>query len=100
MHTATFRWTAAVGTAQGRLFGMTNEGTHRKPAFKGCQQCGDPGVMEGRLCGWLVGASDPTLVGAQVAAAYRFAFEPSEKGGEGRLQGTIEGLVVRNLRSD
>ena len=52
--------------------------------------------MEGRLCGRLVRATDRALTGAQVTAAYRFAFDPSEKGGEGGLQGTFEGLVVRN----
>jgi hypothetical protein len=96
MHTATFSWRTAVGIVQGRLSGMTNEGTHREPAFRGCQECGERGVMEGRLCGRLVRAADPALAGAQVTAAYRFAFEPSDKGGEGSLQGTVEGLVVRN----
>jgi hypothetical protein len=52
--------------------------------------------MEGRLCGRVTRASDPALLGAQVTAAYRFAFEPNEKGGEGPLRGTLEGLVVRN----
>lgn len=96
MHTATFVWRTSVGIVQGRMSGMTNEGTHREPAFKGCQECGEVGVMEGRLCGRLVRATDPALVGAQVTAAYRLAFEPSEKGGEGGLRGTLEGLVVRN----
>ena len=51
------------------------EGTHREPAFKDCQQCGDTGLMEARLCGRLATA-DPALVGAQVTAAYRFAYDP------------------------
>ncbi len=96
MHTGTFVWRTSVGIVQGRMSGMTNEGTHREPAFKGCQECGELGVMEGRLCGRLVRATDRSLVGAQVTAAYRFAFKPNEKGGDGELQGTIEGLVVRN----
>jgi hypothetical protein len=96
MHTGTFVWRTAAGILQGRMSGMTNEGTHREPAFNGCQECGDRGVMEGRLCGRLVRVADPALAGAQVTAAYRFAFDPGEKGGEGGLQGTIEGLVVRN----
>jgi len=95
-HVGTFVWRTSVGTIQGRMSGMTNEGTHREPAFDGCQKCGDVGVMEGRLCGRLVRASDPALIGAQVTAMYRFAFEPSEKGGEGSLRGTIEGVVVRS----
>ena len=96
MHTGTFAWQTAAGIVQGRMSGMTNEGTHREPAFEGCQKCGDLGVMEGRLCGRLVDAADPGLARAQVTAAYRFAFGADDKGGEGRLQGTIEGLVVRN----
>ena len=96
MHTATFDWRTPIGIVQGRMSGMTNEGTHREPAFKACQRCGDRGVMEGRLCGRLVRAADPALVGAQVTAAYRLAFDPTEKGGEGALVGTLEGLVVRN----
>jgi hypothetical protein len=95
LHTGTFQWRTTVGILQGRLSGMTNEGTHREPAFQGCQTCGDIGVLEGRLCGRLVRASDPQLVGAQVTGAYRFRFDPNEKGGEGGLVGTIEGLVVR-----
>jgi hypothetical protein len=96
MHTGTFIWHTAAGTVQGRMSGMTNEGTHREPAFKRCQRCDDRGVMEGRLCGRLVEAADPALVGVQVTAAYRFAFDPGEEGGRGALRGTIEGLVVRN----
>lgn len=96
LHTATFQWRTPMGIVTGRMSGMTNEGTHREPAFKGCQQCGDVGVLEGRLCGRLVRSREPRLTGAQVTAAYRFAFEPTEKGGEGTLVGTIEGLVVRS----
>jgi hypothetical protein len=95
LHVGTFVWRTSAGVVQGRLSGMTNEGTHREPAFKGCQECGERGVMEGKLCGRLVRASDPKLAGAQVTAAYRFAFEPNEKGGGGTLRGTVEGVVVR-----
>ena len=98
MHAGTFVWNTAAGRVEGRMSGMTNEGTHREPAFKACQECGDRGVMEGRLCGRLVRAADPALTGAQVTAAYRFAFDAGERGGEGALQGTVEGLVVRNCR--
>jgi hypothetical protein len=99
LHTGTFVWRSSAGLVQGRMSGMTNEGTHREPAFKGCQRCNERGVMEGRLCGRLIRPEDPKLAGAQVTAAYRFAFEPSEKGGEGDLRGTLEGLVVRNCET-
>jgi hypothetical protein len=94
-HTASYAWTSSAGLVRGRLQGMTNEGTHREPPFKGCQRCDDRGVMEGRLTGKVTQASDPRLVGAQVVAAYRMNFDPSEDGGEGAVTGTVEGLVVR-----
>lgn len=52
--------------------------------------------MEGRLCGTVVRPAEPRLAGAQVVAAYRIRFDPSEKGGEGAVAGTLEGLVVRS----
>jgi hypothetical protein len=100
MHTATFVWQSAVATVtvQGRLAGMTNEGTHREPAFSACQRCDERGIMEGRLCGRIVRTADPRLTGAQVAAAYRLRFDPGEDGGQSPVTGTIEGLVVRTCR--
>ena len=100
LHAGTFVWRTSVGVVQGRLSGMTNEGTHREPAFKGCQECGERGVMEGKLCGRLVRAADPKLAGAQVTAAYRFAFEPTEKGGEGGLRRHHRGAGRPVLRAD
>jgi hypothetical protein len=64
----------------------------------GRSRFGGSRCISGRLCGRLVRAADPALTGAQVAAAYRFAFDAGERGGEGALQGTVEGLVVRNCR--
>jgi hypothetical protein len=98
MHTGTFVWQSAAAVVQGRLSGMTNEGTHREPAFNACQRCDDHGVMEGRLCGKVVRTTDPRLTGAQVFAVYRLRFDPGEDGGQGAVTGTIEGLVVRTCR--
>ncbi|GAA3643878.1 hypothetical protein [Microlunatus ginsengisoli] len=95
IHAARFQLRTAIGIVSGRMSGMTNEGTHREPAFKGCQECGDVGVMEGQMCGRVSRAKDPAMRGLQLTAAYRFAFEPDEKGGNGGLAGTIEGVVVR-----
>jgi hypothetical protein len=100
MHTGTFIWKPAAGIAQGRLSGMTNEGTHREPAFDACQRCDERGVMEGRLCGRIIRPADRRLAGAQVFAVYRLRFDPSESGGQGPVAGTIEGLVVRTCRTD
>ena len=94
-HSGTFRWRTSAGIVQGHLRGMTNEGTHRKPAFDGCQKCGDDNVMEGRLCGRLVRPTDEKLAGIQVTAAYRIRYDSSEGGGVGGVAGTIEGLLIR-----
>ena len=95
MHTATFLWRSQAGIVQGTLSGLTNQGTHRAPAFEECQKCGETGVMEGRLCGRLVRATEPRLSGAEVVAAYRLRFDSSNEGALGGVRGTLEGLVVR-----
>lgn len=100
MHTATFSWRTRIGILRGQMSGMTNEGTHREPVFEGCQKCDERGVMEGMLCGQVVRAEDKNMVGAQVTAAYRLSFDPSELGGEGAIRGTLEGLVVREGSTD
>ncbi|SDD30162.1 hypothetical protein SAMN05660690_3935 [Geodermatophilus telluris] len=95
VHTATFTWRSRAGVVHGTLSGLTNQGTHRAPAFDACQRCGDTGVMEGRLCGRLVRAGEPRLAGAEVVAAYRLRFDASSAGAVGGVRGTLEGLVVR-----
>jgi hypothetical protein len=96
MHTATFSWRSRAGLVQGTLSGLTNEGTHRAPAFGECQKCSEVGVMEGRLCGRLIRAAEPRLTGAEVVAAYRLRFDASSSGALGGVRGTIEGLIVRS----
>ena len=98
VHTATFSWRSQAGLVQGTLSGLTNEGTHRPPAFDECQKCGDTGVMEGRLCGRLVRTPEPRLLDAEVVAAYRLRCEVSGEGVLGGVRGTLEGLVVRTCR--
>jgi hypothetical protein len=93
-HAGDFVWTGAGVQATGRMSGITNAGTHREPAFKPCQKCDEPGVMEGRLCGQIVESQDPALKGCQIVAVYRIKFDPSEKGGQGAVRGVIEGVIV------
>lgn len=95
MHTGSFRWRTATTVIAGQLSGMTNEGTHREPAFRPCQSCDERGVMEGRFCGRVLRSEDPNLADAQVFGAYRLRFDPSEGGGSGAVSGTLEGVVVR-----
>ena len=99
MHTGTFRWRAATTLIAGQLSGMTNEGTHREPAFRPCQSCDERGVMEGRFCGRILRSEDRHLADAQVFGAYRLRFDPSEGGRSGAVSGTLEGVVVRTCPS-
>ena len=93
-HSGDFVWSGAGGLKiSGRMSGITNTGTHRKP-IKDCQKCSDRGIMEGKLCGEVVEAGHTKLKGCQVIAAYRIKFDPSEKGGDGAVVGTIEGVIV------
>ena len=93
-HAGDFVWAGANGLkVEGRMSGMTNEGTHRSP-IKECQKCDDVGIMEGRLCGTVTASNNPDLKGCQVMAAYRFKFEATAKGIQGKILGTIEGVII------
>ena len=93
-HAADFVWFGANDLKlEGRMSGVTNEGSHRLP-IKACQRCDDRGIMEGRLCGQVTSSKDPALKGCQVIAAYRIKFDPSLKGGGGAVVGTIEGVII------
>jgi hypothetical protein len=94
LHTGAFTWTGAGLRVAGTMSGLTNEGTHREPAFKACQTCDSTGFMEGRLCGQVVRSDDPALLGNVVTAAYRFRFEATEDAKDSAVEGTIEGLLV------
>jgi hypothetical protein len=80
--------------ATGSISGITNAGSHRLPVFEDCQPCDAAGFMEGRFCGQIVKAGDPSLLGCQVIGNYRLRFDPSREGGSGAVQGALEGLVT------
>lgn len=94
VHEGRFRWRAPDLLATGRMTGVTNVGTHRRPAFDDCQSCKDRGVMEGMLLGRIVKTKYDRLLGCEVRAAYRLRFDPSESGGSGGVVGTLEGAIV------
>jgi hypothetical protein len=96
IHEGSFRWRGAGALAAGRLRGITNAGTHRKPAFDDCQRCDNPGVMEGLLLGTIRRAHDRRLIGCGVQAAYRLRFDPARGGGSGAVAGTLEGALFCN----
>jgi len=93
-HAGDFQWFGQGVQAAGRISGMTNVGTHRKPVFEPCQECGDRGVMEGRLCGSVVETEFGELKGCQVIGVYRIRFDPQEGGAQGSVEGTFEGVIV------
>jgi hypothetical protein len=93
-HAGDFVWKGAGITVTGRVSGITNEGTHRKPVFADCQPCDARGVMEGRLCGQVTAADAADLKDATVEAAYRLRFEPAANGASGAINGTLEGVII------
>jgi hypothetical protein len=95
-HGGDFRWLGRNGLlAVGTLSGMTNAGILREPFDPACERCEEPGVMTGRLCGFIRRAPEnPRLRGCEVFGLYRLRFEVTEEGGRGEVWGTIEGLIV------
>ena len=94
-HAGDFVWTSPSGIrAIGRMSGMTNVGTHRRPVFADCQPCDARGVMEGRLCGNVVEARDQALRGCQIMGSYRIKFDQSIAGGSGRVTAVLEGVII------
>lgn len=100
VHAGDFAWNTGDIVVRGDLRGMTNVGTHREPAFEGCQECHMPGDMEGMLCGRVIKATDDSLVGTQVTGAYRLRFDASEGAQDTDLRGTFEGVTLRACRDD
>jgi hypothetical protein len=93
-HAGDFTWKGSKFVAVGRMSGMTNEGTHRKPIFADCQQCDERGVMEGRICGQITETGIEELKGCQIFGAYRIRFDPTQEGGKGSVAGVIEGVLI------
>ena len=94
LHSGSLRWASGAGLILGQLFGITNAGTHRAPAFQECQRCQDA-VMEGQLCATVCRAREPRFADCQIVGAYRLRIEPGPDGlGPQRVLGTIEGALV------
>jgi hypothetical protein len=94
VHAGDFEWFTQGGLVRGRMSGITNAGTHREPVFDPCERCHQPGVLTGRLCGEVVEAQVGELRECKVVATYKVRFDPSEKGGDGGVYGTLEGMVI------
>lgn len=93
-HKGRFRWHGDGLLAEGYLSGLTNAGTHREPIFEPCQPCHARGFMEGCFHGHVVEAEHRALRGCRLRGTYRLRFDPSDEGGEGGIEGTLEGVVV------
>ena len=94
VHAGDFIWKTASFALEGRLSGVTNAGTHRKPVFNDCQPCDARGFMEGRICGVIVDTNKPELKGCQLVGTYRMRFTPTATGPNAGGQGTIEAVLV------
>ena len=93
-HAGDFDWVGSGFLVRGRMSGMTNVGTHRKPAFDDCQKCNEQGVMEGRLCGRIVESGISELVGCEVFGSYRIRFDPAKLQGSSPVVGTLEAVII------
>lgn len=94
VHAGEFTWFGDGVTAQGRISGITNAGTHREPIFAPCQPCDTRGFMEGRLCGSVVETERPELERCLVVGTYRFRFDSSHDAGSTSIRGTLEAGLV------
>jgi hypothetical protein len=92
VHSAEVRWAPSGGGAVvGTMTGLTNAGTHRPPAAVRCEECSSFAHLEGRLCATIDGVQ--RLGGCELVAVYCLSARPN--GWNGRLEGTLEGVVVR-----
>jgi hypothetical protein len=93
-HGGSFTWADQGFLASGTLSGITNAGTQRDPIQPACQECRQPGMMEGRFCGLIRRSADPALLGCQVFGAYRLQLAQELTAPEIGLTGVLEGLIV------
>jgi hypothetical protein len=92
VHSAEVRWAPSGGGAVvGTMTGLTNAGTHRPPAAVHCEECSTFAHLEGRLCAAIDGVE--RLGGSELVVVYCLNARPN--GWNGRLWGTLEGVVVR-----
>ena len=96
VHAGDFRWFHRGLVITGRLQGITNAGILRRPFERACEECRQPNVMIGRLCGTIERATfAPHLQGALVTAVYRFEADLTAEADAVPVIGTIEGAVIQ-----
>ena len=89
-HIGRIRWAGAGSLAIGRMHGMTNVGTHRRP-IDNCEECHEPGHMEGCLEAVIIKGKHR---GCRIQATYVINFDPGQKAQNTGFVGTIEGVLV------
>jgi len=97
-HYGTFQWNNGVPIGGGKLWGVTNAGTHRIP-WTTCDHCNEQGHMEGRIYAKIT--SGPHA-GSEVFGNYVINFNIAPaffQGSNGStypgIQGAVEGVIVR-----
>jgi hypothetical protein len=101
-HHGIFEWyTSPDFIILGEMNGITNAGTHHKP-LRDCEECNLNSHLEGKLNGYLkFKDSGDTMQGYEISAIYAIDIkwetnvEPFRQENNGRLEGTIEGIVSR-----
>ena len=96
-HEGRFQWTSSMGNIDGRMRGITNAGTHRRPPLSDCESCNERGHMEGQLLGRFVTGSNK---GCRVRASYVINYDPGVQGQDTGVWGTLEGVVVCPCKRD
>ena len=95
VHAGEFRWFNRGLVISGRLRGITNAGLLRRPFEPACEECRQPNVMVGQLCGTVERVFFAPLTGALVTAVYRFEADLSPGADTVPVVGTVEGAIVQ-----
>lgn len=94
-HEGRFRWATSAGNVVGRMRGITNAGTHRRPPddtpIDDCELCNVQGHMEGQLEGRIV---DGPHKGCRVRASYVINYDPGVAGQDTGVWGTLESVFA------
>ncbi len=95
VHAGEFRWFNRGLVISGHLRGITNAGILRRPFEPAGEECRQPDIMIGQLCGTVERVFSPSLQGALVTAVYRFNADLGVGAPTVPVVGTIEGAIVR-----
>ncbi|MGI9420137.1 MAG: hypothetical protein ACR2RA_20115 [Geminicoccaceae bacterium] len=89
-HVGRFEWQGSQSVAIGKMHGVTNAGTHRRP-IDNCENCHEPGHMEGCIEAVIVKGKHK---GCRICATYVINFDPGQGAQDTAFVGTIEGVLI------